>query len=75
MSRTTTTTKTTTVRYLAKPLGRAAENGPHLVDLREFVALCDGLPDELRVSIQNGHLDEGGRHNVTFSVTHQEPVK
>ena len=36
------TTTTTTVRHIAKPLGTARENGPHLADLREFAAVVGG---------------------------------
>jgi hypothetical protein len=73
-SRSTSTTETTSVRYIAKPRGRNRENGPHLADLRAFVAACGDLPDDLLVRIEKGHLDEGGRHDVTFSVTHRVPV-
>jgi hypothetical protein len=59
------------VTYTAKPLGSDRENGPHLGDLREFVAACDGLPDDLKVRIDEGHLNEGGRRDVQFLVVHR----
>lgn len=66
--RTTVTVETTTVRHVATPQGKDRENGPHLGDLRAFVAACGGLDDGLVVRIDTGSLDEGGRHNVTFTV-------
>lgn len=56
-----------TVSYVARPMGRERENGPHLGDLRAFVAECDGLPDDLLVRIDPGHVHEGGRRDVTFT--------
>jgi hypothetical protein len=64
------------VEHIARPMGRANENGPHLRDLRDFVAACDGMDDNLLVRIEPGHLDEGGRRNVTISTrkrTSDEP--
>jgi hypothetical protein len=72
-SRTVSTVTTETVRHLAKPYGRNRENGPHLADLRAFVAACEGLPDDVLVRIENGYLDEGGRRNVTFTANYRVP--
>lgn len=58
----------TRVQHVAHPRGGTRENPPHLADLREFVTACEGLPDDLRVDIYTGALDDGGRNNVTFSV-------
>ena len=61
--RTTSLTEGTRVTHVARPLGRARistpclEIGPHLGDLRAFVAACEGLPDDLLVHIQRRHLD------------------
>ena len=68
------TVTTTTVRYVAKPYGRKRQNPPCLADLRAFVSSCEGLPDDLTVRIDNGHLDEGGRRNITFEVVQKTPV-
>lgn len=57
----------TNVRHVAQPL--KGENGPHLSDLREFVDACDGLPNDLLVRIDQGHLSESGSRNVTFRVS------
>lgn len=57
------------VTHDAKPLGPDRENGPHLGDLRDFVAACAGLPDHLKVRINDGHLSESGRCTVQFLVT------
>ena len=69
MARSETTKTTTTVKYVGKPRGRARENGPHLADLRAFVAECEGLPDDLKVRISNGHMGESGRYDVTIEAT------
>lgn len=74
-TKTVKTVTTTTVRYWAKPYGRAQENGPHLADLRAFVAACDGLDDGLLVRISNGHMSEGGRYNVEIEVVDRQPVE
>lgn len=74
MSRTEGTTKTTRVRHIAKPLGDARENGPHLSDLRRFVAECVGLPDEVLVRISAGHLSESGRRDVTLEAVWSRPA-
>lgn len=67
-------TKTTiTVEHRAEPMGRARENGPHLWDLREFVKVCEGLPDNALVRIRNGHMGESGRHDVTISLAYDVP--
>jgi hypothetical protein len=71
MPRSTESKTVTSVHHVCQPQGRARENGPHLVDLRAFVAECEGLPDDLRVTIENGYLDEGGRRTVTFRVRHE----
>lgn len=60
--------KIITVRHVAHPFGRNRENPPSLADLRKFVELCEGLPDDVHVGIEKGHLDEGGRRSVTFSL-------
>lgn len=67
---TSTTVTTKRARHHAKP-DRTGENGPHLADLRAFVALCVDLPDEVLVHITDGHLDEGGRRTVTFEAVHR----
>lgn len=66
----TTTTRTVTVSVVAKPLGVERENGPHLGDIREFVAECDGLPDDVFVSVDEGTLNESGRRLVTITAKH-----
>lgn len=71
--RTVSTVTTTTVRYLSKPFGRDRQNPPSLGDLRTFVSECEGLPDDLAVRIDKGHLDEGGRSTVTFEVVQRTP--
>ena len=73
-TRTTSTVETTTVRYFAKPLGQARENGPHLSDLRAFVEACEGLPDDTKVTITKGHMGESGRYDVEFVASHRTPV-
>lgn len=73
MTRKTTTITETIVRHFAEPMGRERKNGPHLADLRAFVAECEGLPGDLLVRITNGHLDEGGRMRVTIAVKHTHP--
>lgn len=67
--RTVSVTETTHVRHVARPWGGTRENGPHLHDLRAFVAACDGLADDTLVRIEPGQLDEGGRRNVTLTAT------
>jgi hypothetical protein len=62
-----------TVRHVAKPMGRRQESGPHLVDLREFVEACDGLPDDLPVRVHQSNLSESGRYTVEISVTQRTP--
>lgn len=74
MARHTSTVRTTTVGVIAKPMGKARENGPHLADLRAFVAECEGLPDSLLVRITDGHLDESGRRNVMIETVLREPL-
>ena len=71
--RTTTETTVTRVSHVAKPAFKTRENGPHLSDLREFVTACEGLPDEVLVYIRTGHMDEGGRCDVTFEVSYTHP--
>lgn len=73
-SRSTSTTTTTTVRHIAKPSGRNRTSGPNLGDLREFVQRCEDLPDDLHVFITSGHVDEGGRCDVTIEVRHTHPA-
>ena len=43
---------------------------PTLGDLRAFVAGCEGLPDDLQVSIMHSSLNEGGRRVTTLEVAH-----
>lgn len=74
MARRTSTVRTTTVLWVAKPSGETRRNGPHLGDLRAFVAECDGLPGDTPVRITEGNLSESGRRDVTFEVTLREPV-
>jgi hypothetical protein len=62
------------VRHVAEPFGRDRANPPSLRDLRVFVASCEGLPDDTRVNIDKGSLDESGRHSCTFSVRIMEAV-
>lgn len=59
------------VRHVAQPMGGNRESGPHLIDLREFVAACAGLPGDLLVHVDQGRMDEGGRRVVTFSVSQE----
>ena len=70
--RSTRTVTTTTVQHVAKPMGFKRENGPHLIDLRDFVEACHGLPDDLVVRIDFANLDSAGRRNVTFRIQHEE---
>ena len=72
-TRRTVDTTTTYVDHIATPMGRARENGPHLSDLRLFVDACDGLPGDILVRIDTGHMGESGRYNVTFHVTYMHP--
>lgn len=69
--RRTKSTTVTEVRHVATPLGKARENGPHLGDLRAFVAECAGLPDDVLVRIRDEHMSESGRRDVTFSASYQ----
>jgi hypothetical protein len=69
VSRIENTQTTTTVRHTAKPSGRARENGPHLGDLRAFVAECEGLPDDVRVRFTDGYMGESGRYDVTIEAS------
>lgn len=74
MSRSEYVNRTTTVRHIAEPLdSKGRENGPHLGDLRAFVAECEGLPDSIKVRINKGHMGESGRYDVTFETTWQRP--
>jgi len=66
--------RTTEVKHTAKPMGPGRENPPHLIDLRTFVAACEGLPDDLIVRIDTGRSGEGGRHDVTFSTIKVTPA-
>ena len=72
MTRQSKTSTVTVVEHRCAPMGRSRENGPHLSDLRAFVAECEGLPDDLRVFVDNGHMNEAGRYMVTFRVRHAE---
>lgn len=72
--RNTSTITTTRVTQFAKPMGTARENGPHLADVREFVAACEGLPDDTLVRIEPGVLGLGGRHTVKITATHQHSI-
>jgi hypothetical protein len=71
--RITTDTTTTWVQYSAVPSGAGRENGPHLGDLRVFVASCEGVPDDVRVDFTNGHMGESGRYNVSISLVYKHP--
>lgn len=73
--RSTVTTTHTHVRHIAVPLGRDRKNPPHLADLRAFVAACEGLPDEVYVHIDEGHLDSAGRRDVEFRVRYEHPAE
>jgi hypothetical protein len=68
--------KITEVKHIAKPHGVGRENPPHLWDLRRFVEVCEGLPDNMVVTIKDGPsaANDAGRHDVTFSVLMKEPV-
>lgn len=69
------TETTTTVRYVAVPLGsKGRENGPHLGDLRRFVEECEGLPDSIVVHIDKGHMDSAGRYDVTLRASWKQPA-
>lgn len=67
--------RTTLVEHIAKPMGRSSENGPHLGDLRAFLAAAEDLPDETKVFIDKSPLSEGGRRDVTFRATRVEPIE
>jgi len=67
--RTTKTVSTIRVVHVAKPRGTARKNPPSLGDLRAFVQACEGLPDDVHVHIQNGHLGESGRRDTTLSTS------
>ena len=58
---------TTEVQHIAKPEGVKRENPPHLHDFREFVDACDGLPDDMAVTISVGGSDKTGRKDVVFA--------
>lgn len=73
--RTVHITRTTVVTHVAEPMGRERNNGPHLADLRAFVAACDGLPDDTRVHFEDGHLNEGGRRNVTIRASIRASIR
>jgi hypothetical protein len=74
MTRGEHTDTTTWVRYTAEPLAsKGRENGPHLGDLRRFVAECVGMPDEIVVRISKGHMGESGRYDVTFETSWKRP--
>lgn len=72
-TRTTTTSTVTTVQHIAKPSGRNRQTGPHLADLRAFVEKCDGLPNEVLVHIDHGHVGEDGRCDVKLTATYRHP--
>lgn len=72
--RSTVTSTETYVRHIARPSGRERANPPNLGDLRAFVAAAEGLPDDLHVFIERGHVGEGGRHNTTLTVRYREPT-
>jgi hypothetical protein len=65
------TKRTIRVQLVCRPFGRKRETGPSLRDLRDFVEACDGLPDDLGVNVDKGHMGEDGRYNVTLSVRHE----
>lgn len=66
--RTDTTKRTINVYLVCKPFGRARTTGPSLRDLRDFVEACEGLPDDLAVTFDKGHMGEDGRYDVTLRV-------
>lgn len=66
MTRSEWTENIITVRHVVQTFGRNRENPPSLGQIREFVLMCEGLPDDTAVSISKGSLDEGGRHSMTF---------
>jgi hypothetical protein len=68
--------RTVEVTHIAKPHGVGRENPPHLWDFRRFVEACEGLPDDLTVTIVKGEsaAKDAGRHDLTFSVKQVEPV-
>jgi hypothetical protein len=68
------TMHTTEVSHVARPEGAKRESPPHLHDFREFVEACDGLSDDMPVTITAGSSDGTGRKNLTFSVRKIEPV-
>jgi hypothetical protein len=72
-TRRTVNTTVTHVSHVASPMGKARENGPHLIDLREFVAACEGLPHDVLVRIDKGYLSESGRKDLTFTVNYTHP--
>lgn len=68
MTRREWTEKITTVRHVVGTFGRNRDTPPSLGQIREFVSLCEGLPDDTSVTVDKGQLDEGGRRLVTFSL-------
>jgi len=68
------TMHTTEVTHVAKPYGPTRTNPPDLWDLRRFVEACEGLPDEVAVTIKPGGSDNTGRRDVVFAVKIVEPV-
>lgn len=70
--RSTVTKTITTVRHVVQSFGRTRENPPSLGHLREFVAACEGIPDDTKVTLDKSSLDEGGRFSYTFSVRIEE---
>jgi hypothetical protein len=69
------TMHTTEVTHVAKPYGTGRDiNPPHLWDLRRFVEACEGLPDNLVVSIKSQVRESSSRVSVIFSVKQVEPV-
>ena len=70
MTRRTTSSTSTVVERVCKPLGRERENGLHLVDLRAFVDECEGLPNHLLVRVAQGYMSESGRYDTTLRDEH-----
>lgn len=68
--------RTVEVTHVGKPHGPTRENPPHLWDLRRFVEACEGLPDNLVVTIKVGvsEAKDAGRRDITLSVKQVEPV-
>lgn len=67
-SRTTEAQEVTRVNYTCRPYGRDRTNPPSLGQLREFIAVCEDMPDDTTVTIEKGSLDESGRYSYILRV-------